>query len=125
MDEDVIEKLSHISRVQMLYSLTVANYNDTHKKFGIKFVEGDEKALIPPRVLHRINLANVFDAEEVKFDGLTSRCPTSAKYEKHGWIKFLLKDLENFRNALRIAIPQLAKGNIQALFNFVLGNIPV
>ena len=107
----------------MLYSLTVANYNDTHKKFGIKFVEGDEKALIPPRVLHRINFANVFDAEEVKFDGLTSSpcwttSPTSAKYEKHGWIKFLLKDLENFRNALRISIPQLAKGN------FVLGKIP-
>ena len=124
MNDDVIEKLSPITRFQMLYSLTVTNYNDTHKKFGINFVEGAEKAQYSALVHKRINLANVFDAEEVEFEGL-SRCPNSQNYKKLGWIKFPLKDLDQYRNYLSIAIPQLAKDNIQALYNFVLGRISV
>ena len=104
-----------------MYTLDVANFNKNHEKFGIKYIEGEELENIPEIVRHRMNLANGFDDPDITWSFNFERSPSEAKYEADGWVRFIIGDLENNRNILSTYIPQLMRGNIRAIYNFIVG----
>ena len=68
-----------------------------------------------------MNLANGFDDPDITWSFDFERSPSEAKYEAEGWVRFLIGDLENNRNILSTYIPQLMRGNIRAIYNFIVG----
>ena len=122
LEPDVIEQLTPLPRVQLLWNCSAIHFNENHKKFGVNYVDGEEKAAIPDSVLHRMNKANGFDAEEVEFPIDLSRCPNNRDHVKQGWISYELQDMDKMANQLRITVPKLEAGNIRAARDFIDGN---
>ena len=111
-----------MQRINMLYTNSVTNFNDTHKKFGITYVDGEEKECIPDLVLKRMNLAQGFDADEVTFDVNLDKCP--GKKTMEGWQEIPMGDFDARRETLVPGYPvrKLAKGNTRAIHNFGVGS---
>ena len=101
--------------------MNVANFNKTHPKYNIKYIQGEELENIPKIVLHRMNLANGFDDPDITWSFNFEKCPTEAKYKKEGWIRFVLGELEKYRDFFSTIIPQLTPGNIRAILHFIVG----
>lgn len=68
-----------------------------------------------------MNLANGFDEPSIKWSFDFESCPSEAKYKKNGWVRFLIGELEQYRNILATFIPQLTPGNIKAILHFIAG----
>ena len=111
-----------MQRINILYTNTVSNFNDTHKKFGITYVEGEEKECIPALVLKRMNLAQGFDDEAVTFDENLDKCP--GKRSMEGWKEIPMGEFDARRETLVPEFPvrKLARGNTRAIHNFGVGS---
>ena len=123
VDHEVMEQLSPLPRVQLLWNCSVIHFNENHEKFNVSYIDGEEKAAIPNTTLYRMNKGNGFDAEEVEFPIDLARCPNNRDHEKEGWTSFEIQHINQMRGLLRINIPpQLKAGNILAFLDFVHGN---
>lgn len=105
-----------MSRLQLIISLAVAHYVDTHEIFGVKFLTDEEKEDYCQIILNRINKPNAFDCVDVDWPFKMS-CPPRNTTE---WRKFKLKDLDKNRNAFRIPIPEQPEDK-SVLINWILG----
>ena len=68
-----------------------------------------------------MNLANGYDDPDITWSFDFERCPSEAKYKSQGWVRFLIGELEQYRNILSTFIPQLTPGNIKAILQFIAG----
>jgi hypothetical protein len=121
LTNEQFNQIARLPKFEILYTLDVVNFNNKHEKFNVKYIDGEELAQIPEIVLHRMNLANGFDEPSITWSFDFESCPSEAKYKKQGWIRFLIGELEQYRNILSTFIPQLTPGNIKAILQFIAG----
>lgn len=95
------ESIADISRIQIIFACIVANYNETHRKFGLTFCTDEQKDEFLVNVMNRINMLNPLSISEVHW---TSHNKTRTPSERT-WNVFALGDLHLHRNDHPIAIP--------------------
>ena len=85
------DDFSTVSKLQIIYMLSVDHFERSKRKFALKRFTEEEENIFPEIALHRLNLFNPLDCEEV--DNPWKRCPTRANHE--GFEMFTATELDD------------------------------